>query len=184
MAYQNRLYVWDDRFLYLTEGIVSGLTQRHTVTLLVSLGEAGFRLGDGQGRVTDYPAALIGNQTARSLDASRAPLLSMNFDPQSYEYHCLAAMLGRQAVRPVIVTPGRIDAATLRGARDGSLDPAGLFRLTTALPQALSGLSRRSESGPVMAAVIVDFDREENNQSKTVTSMFSLKPGGPVNISI
>ncbi|GAA5126893.1 helix-turn-helix transcriptional regulator [Alloalcanivorax gelatiniphagus] len=139
MSYQNRLYVWDDRFLYLTESIVSGLTQRHTVTLLVSLGEPGFRLGDERGGVAEYPAALVGNQTARSLDASRAPLLSMNFDPQSYEYHCLAAMLGRQPVRPVIVTPGRIDAATLRGARDGSLDPAGLFRLTTALPQALSG---------------------------------------------
>ncbi|WP_239549618.1 hypothetical protein [Alloalcanivorax marinus] len=45
MAQQNRLYVWDDRFLYLTGGIVSGLTQRHTLTLLVSLGDQGFELG-------------------------------------------------------------------------------------------------------------------------------------------
>ena len=139
MAYQNRLYVWDDRFLYLTDTIVAGLTQRHTLTLLVSLGDAGFQLGDERGRVAEYSAALVGNQTPRSLDASRAPLLSMNFDPQSYEYHCLAAMLGRHDVRPVIVTPGRIDAASLRAAREGNLDAAGLFRLTTALPQALSG---------------------------------------------
>ncbi|MBL7250622.1 helix-turn-helix transcriptional regulator [Alloalcanivorax sp. C16-2] len=139
MAHPNRLYVWDDRFLYLTDAIVSGLTQRHTLTLLVSLGDEGFRLGDEQGRVGEYPAALVGNQTARSLDASRAPLLSMNFDPQSYEYHCLAAMLGRHPVRPVIVTPGWIDPAVLRTAREGTLDAAGLFRLSTALPRALSG---------------------------------------------
>ncbi|MCC4309935.1 helix-turn-helix transcriptional regulator [Alcanivorax marinus] len=138
MAQQNRLYVWDDRFLYLTGGIVSGLTQRHTLTLLVSLGDQGFELGDAQGQRQRFTAALVGNQTPRSLDAGLEPLLSLNFDPQSYEYHCLAAMLGRRPVRSVILMPDRVDHEAVRAAGEGRLEPAGLFRLTTALPRALS----------------------------------------------
>ena len=46
MGHQNHLYVWEDRFLYLTPAIASGLTQRHTTTLLVALGEDGFELGE------------------------------------------------------------------------------------------------------------------------------------------
>ena len=49
MGHQNHLYVWEDRFLYLTPAIASGLTQRHTTTLLVALGEDGFELGAERG---------------------------------------------------------------------------------------------------------------------------------------
>lgn len=105
MAQQNRLYVWDDRFLYLTAGIVSGLTQRHTVTLLVSLGDRGFELGDAQGHRQRFAAAL----------------------------------LGRRPVRSMILMPDRVDQEAVRAAGEGRLEPAGLFRLTTALPRALSG---------------------------------------------
>lgn len=139
MVGENHLYVWDDRFLYLTGGIVSGLTRRHTATLLVSLGEEGFVLGDESGKERGYQAALVGRKIPRSLDARRAPLLSLNFDPQSYEYHCLAAMLGRRSVRSVIIEPGLVGQQWIRSAGRGELDHASLFRLTTALPKALSG---------------------------------------------
>ena len=108
MVGENHLYVWDDRFLYLTGAIVAGITRRYTVTLLVSLGDEGFTLGDAQGKQRSYQAALVGHDVPRSLDARRAPLLSLNFDPQSYEYHSLAAMLGRHAVRPVILRQGAL----------------------------------------------------------------------------
>lgn len=139
MVNENHLYVWDDRFLYLTGGIVSGLTQRPTLTLLVSLGGESFFLGDKQGAQQSYQAALVGNLTPRSLDASQGPLLSLNFDPQSYEFHCLSAMLGYRAVRSVIIKPGHLDAGVVREVGKGRLDSASLFNLTTLLPRALSG---------------------------------------------
>lgn len=138
MVGENHLYVWDDRFLYLTGAIVAGVTRRYTLTLLVSLGEEGFTLGDESGQEQEYQAALVGHDVARSLDARRAPLLSLNFDPQSYEYHCLAAMLGRRAVRSVILRPGALSRQSIAAAGRGELDNASLFRLTTSLPRALS----------------------------------------------
>lgn len=139
MGQQNHLYVWDDRFLYTTAAIASGLTQRHTVTLLVSLGDAGFDLGDEAGNRHGYQAALIAHNTARTLDATRAPLLSMNFDPQSYEFHALSALLGRHPVRAVILNSEWIKRAPVRELIRGELDYASLFRFTTELPRAISG---------------------------------------------
>ena len=124
MVRENHLYVWDDRFLYLTGAIVAGVTRRYTLTLLVSLGEEGFTLGDESGNEQDYQAALVGHDVPRSLDARRAPLLSLNLDPQSYEYHCLAAMLGRRAVRSVILRPGALSRQSIAVAARGELDNA------------------------------------------------------------
>ena len=59
MHHQNHLYVWDDRFLYITAGMASDLTQRHTVTLLIALDPPGFVLGDGNGARQRYQAALV-----------------------------------------------------------------------------------------------------------------------------
>ena len=139
MGHQNHLYVWEDRFLYLTPAIASGLTPRHTTTLLVALGEEGFELGDESGQRQRYQAALVGQNVARTLDATRAPLLSLNFDPQSYEHHALSALMGGHPVRAVILKPARRDRDSLAEAARGSLDFARLFRLTTDLPMAISG---------------------------------------------
>lgn len=139
MSYSNRLYVWDDRFLYITPGMVSDVTQRHTVTLLVALGDAGFVLGNPDGQTQRYHAALIARHTPRSLDASDTGLLSLNFDPQSYEHHALTALLGGQPVRPVTLTPESIDAQTMLRVSAGTLDKASLFRLTTKLARAING---------------------------------------------
>lgn len=137
--YSNHLYVWDDRFLYLTPGITSGITQRHTTTLLVSLDGTGFHLGDQRGQRQHYQAALVGRQVARSLDTAGTPLLSLNFDPQSYEFHTLTAFLAGQSVRAVILEPAALDPAELAAAGQGSLGKASLFRMTTRLVQAISG---------------------------------------------
>lgn len=139
MHFRNHLYVWDDRFLYVTPGMISDLTQRHTVTLLVALDEAGFVLGDTDGQQQRYQAALIARHCARSLDASQTRLLSLNFDPQSYEHHGLSHFLGEHPVRSVIHTPNALDADCISNLGAGQLDGAALFKLTTPLPRAISG---------------------------------------------
>lgn len=139
MGQRNHLYVWDDRFLYSTPMIASDLTRRHTVTLLMSLGDAGFRLGDAAGNWQGYQVALIAHNTARTLDATQAPLLSMNFDPQSYEFHALSALLGRHRVRSVILDGAWVRDAPIAELVRGELDQGSLFRFTTELPRAISG---------------------------------------------
>lgn len=139
MSYQNHLYVWDDRFLYITPGMTSEFTQRHTVTLLVALDQAGFVLTNQEGQRQRYQAALVARQVSRALDASETGLLSLNFDPQSYEHHALTAFLGSHPVRSVILHPGSIDAASMQKIGSGTLDKASLFRITTALPRAING---------------------------------------------
>lgn len=137
--HNNHLYVWDDRFLYITPGMTSGITQRHTVTLLVSLDGGGFTLGDTAGRTTRYQAALVGHNIARSLETPDSPLLSLNFDPQSYEFHTLSAFLGDQSVRAVILEDTALNPDEINAVGQGTLDKASLFRLTTRLARALSG---------------------------------------------
>jgi AraC-like DNA-binding protein len=139
MHFRNHLYVWDDRFIYVTPGMVSEVTQRHTVTLLIALDEVGFVLGDTHGQEQRYQAALIARHRARSLDASQTRLLSINFDPQSYEHHALSHFLGEHQVRQVMLQPGAIDAHTMQQLGCGQLDSTDLFRLTTTLPRAISG---------------------------------------------
>lgn len=139
MQFRNRLYVWDDRFLYITPGMKSEVTQRHTVTLLVALDAPGFVLGNGEGQQQRYQAALVARHTPRSLDASETRLLSLNFDPQSYEYHALSRFLGDSTVRSVILEPGALTDEAIMDIGCGRLHPAHLFRLTNELPRALIG---------------------------------------------
>lgn len=139
MHFRNHLYVWDDRFLYVTPGMTSEITQRHTVTLLVALDEPGFVLGNTEGEQKRYQAALVARHTPRSLDASQTRLLSLNFDPQSYEYHALSQLLGSQPVRSVILKPGVINAENMQQIGCGQHGQAALFRLTSNLPRAISG---------------------------------------------
>ncbi len=139
MSYRNHLYVWDDRFLYITPGMKSEATQRHTVTLLIALDGPGFVLGTADGRQQRYQAALVAKQTLRTLDSSEGALLSVNFDPQSYEFHALSAFLGARSVRSVILEPGAIDTDSMFRIGAGSLDKADMFRLMTCLPRAISG---------------------------------------------
>ena len=134
------LYIWDDRFLYTTAGMTSDSTQRHTLTLLLAMDAGGsFTLEEDDGRSARYSAALIGHGVARRLATPDSALLSLNFDPQSYEYHTLKAFLGRAPVRAV---EARLDDALrneMRAAGVGVLDGATLFRLTTRLAHAITG---------------------------------------------
>ncbi|AFT68969.1 Transcriptional regulator, AraC family [Alloalcanivorax dieselolei B5] len=139
MGFPNVLYVWDDRFLYLTEGIASGYTQRHTVTLLLSLNDTPFTLCESDGAVQPYHAALVGKQVTRSLDAGSVPLLSLNFDPQSYEYHALSAFLGEEGVKAVTLDDAALPSDWVRRCTSEAFEDSAFFRLTTQLPRAIVG---------------------------------------------
>jgi len=194
MPYQNYLYVWDDRFLYITPGIRSDVTQRHTVTLLVALNDAGFVLGTQNGQSQRYQAALIARHTPRSLDASDTALLSLNFDPQSYEHHALTAFLANQAVRSVSLTPGAIDRQEMLRVGSGTLDKSALFRLTTALPKAINGyrpikvamdmralhVAQKIKKELPLTSSVAELGAEIGLSADRLTHLFSDKLGIPI----
>lgn len=194
MSYQNRLYVWDDRFLYITPGMVSDVTQRHTVTLLIALSDAGFMLGDSNGQSQRYQAALIARQVPRSLDASNTSLLSLNFDPQSYEHHALTAFMGSQTVRSVILKPGAIEPEDMLRIGSGTLEKASLFRLTTELPQAINGyrpikmpmdmralhVARKIKKELPLTSTVAELAEEVGLSADRLSHLFSDKLGIPI----
>ncbi|SDT87291.1 helix-turn-helix transcriptional regulator [Halopseudomonas salegens] len=194
MSYQNHLYVWDDRFLYITSGMASDVTQRHTVTLLVALNDAGFVLGNPNGQSQRYQAALVARHTPRSLDASETALLSLNFDPQSYEHHALTAFLGNQAVRAVILKPGAINPQDMLRIGSGTLDKAALFRLTTELPLAISGyqpvkvpmdmralhVAQKIKKELPLTSTVADIAAEVGLSPDRLSHLFSDKLGIPI----
>lgn len=171
MSYQNHLYVWEDRFLYITAGVASELTQRHTVTLLVALDPTGFTLGEPSGKQQRYQAALIARQAHRSLDSSQTSLLSMNFDPQSYEYHTLSRFLGNQSVRPVILQPNTINPGELHQIGQGTLAVDRLFRLTTTLPLGISGYKPVGVNIDIRAVHIAQKVKKELPLSSSVAEL-------------
>lgn len=171
MHFRNHLYVWDDRFLYITPGMTAEVTQRHTVTLLVALDQPGFILGHTEGQQQRYQAALVARQTSRSLDASQTRLLSLNFDPQSYEYHALGRFLGDKAVRSVILKPGALSAENMAQIGSGQLDPSHLFRLTTELPKAIVGYEPTAINLDMRAIHIAQKVKKELPLTSTISEL-------------
>lgn len=194
MSYHNHLYVWDDRFLYITPGMISDVTQRHTVTLLVALNDAGFVLGNPDGKSQRYQAALVARHTPRSLDTSNSALLSLNFDPQSYEHHALTAFLDGQPVRSVILKPEAIDPQAMLRVGAGTLDKASLFRLTTELPQAISGyrpikmpmdmralhVAQKIKKELPLTSTVAELAAEVGLSADRLSHLFSDKLGIPI----
>ncbi len=171
MQHQNHLYVWDDRFLYITAGMASDLTQRHTVTLLIALDAAGFALGDASGRRQRYQAALVARQTSRSLETPDSGLLSLNYDPQSYEFHALSHFLGKQPVKPVILQPGSLQKDELRRIGQGTCSRDLLFRLTTRMPRAISGYQPINLNMDIRALHIAQKIKRELPLTSTVAEL-------------
>ena len=186
------LYIWDDRFLYTTAGMTSDSTQRHTLTLLLAMDAGGsFTLEEDDGRSARYSAALIGHGVARRLATPDSALLSLNFDPQSYEYHTLKAFLGRAPVRAV---EARLDDALrneMRAAGVGVLDGATLFRLTTRLAHAITGyrpirlsmdmrvlhVAHKIKKELPLQSTVEELAREVGLSAHRLTHLFSDKLG-------
>ncbi len=130
MASQNFLHLWDDRFLYITPAIQSGLTARSSATLLASVSGHPFTLEAVDGTRTRCTAALVAPHVARRLDVDGCGLLSLNLDPASSAYRMLAKRMGGHGILP-------IDARRFGRLRD-DFDPAQCGELCKERLQALS----------------------------------------------
>lgn len=141
MGQHNYLHLWDDRFLYLTPEIHSGLTARSSATLLVSPPGRPFRLQALDGTRVRCEAALVAPHVPRRLDVDDGGgLLSLNLDPASAAYRMLARRGGGQGIQ---VLEGRGFSPRLREvfqpALDGALTPRQLRNLSAGLIEAVAG---------------------------------------------
>jgi len=130
MASQNFLHLWDDRFLYITPAIQSGLTARSSATLLASVSGHPFTLEAADGTRVHCTAALVGPHVSRRLDVDGCGLLSLNLDPASSAYRMLARQMGGHGILP-------IDARRFGRLRD-DFEPAQRGELCDSRLQALS----------------------------------------------
>lgn len=141
MGQHNYLHLWDDRFLYLTPEIHSGLTARSSATLLVSPPGRPFRLEALDGTRVRCEAALVAPHVPRRLDVDDGGgLLSLNLDPASAAYRMLARRGSGQGIQ---VLDGRCFGRKLREsfqpALDGALTARQLRSLSAGLIEAVAG---------------------------------------------
>jgi len=99
MATRNFLHLWDDRFLYITQNIQSGLTARSSATLLASVSGHPFTLEAEDGTRVRCTAALVAPHVSRRLDVDGCGLLSLNLDPASSAYRMLATRMGGHGIQ-------------------------------------------------------------------------------------
>ena len=139
MDARNHLYLWDDRFLYVTPEIHSGLTARSTTTLLLSAVGRPFRLAGMDGHAVHCEAALVAPHVPRCLDVGGDGLLSLNLDPSSAACRRVAARIGGAGIEvldPRVFGPLR---EAFQPALDGDLSTAQLRRLSADLIDAVVG---------------------------------------------
>ncbi|MBS0452271.1 MAG: helix-turn-helix transcriptional regulator [Proteobacteria bacterium] len=158
MGQNNYLHLWDDRFLYLTPEIHSGLTARSSATLLVAPAGRPFRLQALDGTRVRCEAALVAPHVPRRLDVDDGGgLLSLNLDPSSAAYRMLARRGSGQGIQ---VLDGRCFGPKLREcfqpALDGALSARQLRALSAGLIEAVAGSPERgdSELDPRVARVL------------------------------
>lgn len=138
MGTHNFLHLWDDRFLYITPAIQSGLTARSSATLLASASGHPFTLEAADGTRVRCTAALVAPHVSRRLDVDGCGLLSLNLDPASCAYRMLARHMGGHGIQP-------IDARRFGRLRDdfelaqcGLLGDCKLQRLSAKLVEAIT----------------------------------------------
>jgi AraC family transcriptional regulator of arabinose operon len=138
MATHNFLHLWDDRFLYITPAIQSGLTARSSATLLASVSGHPFTLEAVDGTRVRCTAALVAPHVSRRLDVDGCGLLSLNLDPASIAYRMLAKRMGGHGIQPIDARrfgPLRDD---FEPAQRGALPDDRLQRLSAKLVEAIT----------------------------------------------
>lgn len=139
MATHNFLHLWDDRFLYITPAIQSGLTARSSATLLASVSGHPFTLEAVDGTRVRCTAALVAPHVSRRLDVDGCGLLSLNLDPASVAYRMLARRMGGHGIQS-------LDARRFGRLRDdfapaqcGALADDRLQMLSAKMVEAITG---------------------------------------------
>jgi len=159
MAQHNFLHLWDDRFLYITPAIRSGLTVRTSATVLASVSGHPFVLEAADGTRKQCTAAVVAPQVARRLEAEGCGLLSLNLDPASNAYRMLARRMGGHGIQVVDARRfGRL-RDSFEPAQAGVLDDDALRALSRGLVEAIAGSAephggREAATDPRIARVL------------------------------
>lgn len=154
MSSRSYLHLWDDRFLYVTPAIQSGLTTRSPATLLASADGRPFTLVTATGDVLRVRAALVGPHVARQLDVERSGLLSLNVDPASADFHALAAATGGCPIQPIDFRRFGRWRAQFEGALHGQLSHADVRALCAGMVQSLCGTRPSRRLDPRVDSVL------------------------------
>ncbi|SFO07783.1 helix-turn-helix domain-containing protein [Variovorax sp. PDC80] len=152
---KNFLHLWDDRFLYITPAIQSGLTARSSATVLASVSGHPFMLEAADGTRTYCTAAVVAPHVARRLAVEGCGLLSLNIDPASVAYRMLSRQLGGHGIQVLDARRfGRLREG-FEPAQAGALDDAALQALSRGLVETITGSpERRMPNDPRIERVL------------------------------
>ena len=140
MPAKTHLHLWDDRFLYVTPEIQSGLTARSSATLLVSATAKPFTLVTLDGQQLLCQAAWVPPHVPRRLDVDGWGLLSLNLDPASAAYRALSTELGTQMIRPIRADCFHALRDVFEGALYGELPDPDMRQLVDDMVQLVCGM--------------------------------------------
>ena len=99
----RQLYIWHDRFLYATPSVASGATSRYAAAILIATRGKPFAIDTGNPEGGRFEAVLLAPSLERTLDATDCGLISLNLDPESYEYHALQGLFRTRSVVPLAI---------------------------------------------------------------------------------
>lgn len=177
MGRHNYLHLWDDRFLYLTPEIHSGLTARSSATLLVSPPGRPFRLEALDGTSVRGEAALVAPHVPRRLDADGG-LLSLNLDPASAAYRMLARRGGDPGIRVLDARCFGKLRDSFQPALEGALTARQLRNLSAGLIEAMAGGPEHDSMLDPRVARVLQSIREcaEPQSLERLSAMACLSP--------
>lgn len=76
-----RLYLWDDRFLWVSHTFKGTMTRRYATNLILAISAKPFLLNVPRKVAAPCRAALCSSRALRCVDATDVPFLSFNLDP-------------------------------------------------------------------------------------------------------
>ncbi|MEQ1439755.1 AraC family transcriptional regulator [Fontimonas sp. SYSU GA230001] len=97
-----RLYVWDDRFLWLSRDFKGSMTRRYAANVVLALTDKPFLLRLPRKSALPCWAALCSPRALRCIDATDTPFLSLNLDPDCNDARLLDTVAQG---RPVTTLP-------------------------------------------------------------------------------
>lgn len=95
------IYLTDQVLAIHARTVVSGPTTRPSLAVLWTESGKPFHIGDGAGRQWCGDAAIVSQNTLRSLQVDDAGLLSVNFEPGHPMLPALTGLVGKQAIQPI-----------------------------------------------------------------------------------
>jgi len=170
---RNQLHLWDDRFLYVTPEIHSGLTARSTATLLLSAVGKPFRLEGLDGESVRCEAALVAPHVPRRLDVDGGGLLSLNLEPATPAFRMLSPRIGERGIQVLDPRPFGKLRDLFQPALDGELDAEQLRRLCTCLVERVAGGPERCEALDPRVERVMQAIRE-NAESQSLARLSAL----------